>query len=81
MQRDLVPDLFLGEIEQARQHDQIDHDLEAEPLALVELRLRRPHQERGNILGILLKRRWEAIVIGHLAGAQRRRDGPDKHVY
>src|SRR5262245_39745346 len=41
----VVPDLLLGEIKKAGQHDEKHEHLEAEPLALVEFRLRRPHQK------------------------------------
>src|SRR5580700_4262866 len=67
MQFDRVPDLFLGEIHQSREHDQENHDLEADALARVELRLSRPHQERGNILGILLDGCRRTIVVGDVA--------------
>src|SRR5258708_417686 len=39
------PHLLLGEVEQAREHDQEDHDLQAEALARLEMRLGGPHHE------------------------------------
>src|SRR5580693_7456838 len=41
----VVPDLLLSEIEKHGQHDEKDEHLEAEPLALIEFGLSRPHQE------------------------------------
>src|SRR3954470_15337046 len=47
---DLVPDLLLGEVQQTRQHDQEDDDLEADALARHHVRLGRPLQEGGDVL-------------------------------
>src|SRR3974390_3173367 len=41
----VMPDLLLGEIEKHGQHNEKDEHLEAEPLALIEFGLSRPHQE------------------------------------
>src|SRR3569623_1439306 len=43
------PDLALDEVQQARQHYQEQEHLHAEPLAGVKVRLRGPHQERGDV--------------------------------
>src|SRR6202051_4927141 len=56
----VVPDFFLGEIQKPGQHDEEDHDLKAEPLAGVERRLRRPHQEGGGGAVVLIYRRARA---------------------
>ena len=73
----VVPDLLLGEIKKAGQHDEKYERLEAEPLALVELGLRRPHQEGGDVLGVLIDSRRCAVGIFDLSVAQRlrHRDG------
>ena len=73
MRMRLAPDLLLGEVEQPGEHDQKDHHLEADPLALVEMRLGRPHQEGGDVLAVLLDRLRRAVVVGDLAGEQRLR--------
>src|SRR6266699_3198423 len=75
MQLGLAPDLLLGEVEQSRQHDQIDHHLQADPLALVEARLGRPHQEGGDVLAILLDRLRRSVLVGDLTIEQRLRHG------
>ena len=52
----LAPDSALGEIEKPGKDNKIDHEAETEPVALFQLRLRRPHEKRGNVLGVILKR-------------------------
>src|SRR5215471_1238656 len=69
----LVPHLLLGEVHETREHDQEDHDLEADALTLHQVRLGRPHQEGSDVLGILIHGLWRAIIIGDLARLQRRR--------
>src|SRR5438045_1155439 len=71
MQLGLAPDLLLGEVEQSRQHDKIDHHLQADPLALVEARLGRPHQEGGDVLAVLLDRLRRSVLVGDLTIEQR----------
>src|SRR3984957_20889751 len=68
---DVVPELLLGEVEQARHDHEIDQHLEADTLALVELRLGRPPQEGGDVLGVLIDRLRRAVGIAHDAVAQR----------
>ena len=63
------PDLLLGEVEQARQQDQEQHDLEAQALARLEVRLRRPRQEGRDVAGVLVDR------LGHLTAAVRSSSG------
>src|SRR4051812_7620070 len=60
------PDLLLGEVKQSGENDQEDHHLQAELLARFEMRLRCPHQERRDVLGIVLDLLRGAVVIGHL---------------
>src|ERR1700735_4853128 len=67
----VVPDLLLGEIKKAGQHDEKYEHLEAEPLALVELGLRRPHQEGGDVLGVLIDSRRGAVGIFDLSVPER----------
>src|ERR1700749_1340046 len=67
----VVPDLLLGKVEKAGKDDQKHEHLEAEPLALVELGLRRPHQEGGNVLGVLIHRRRCAVGVFDLPVAER----------
>ena len=67
------PDLLLGEVHQARKQDQEHEHLHADPLARFHVRLRGPHQERRDVLGVLRNRRRRAVVEGHLAVAQRLR--------
>src|SRR5579862_2817091 len=69
------PHLLLGEVEQPRQHDEEDDDLEADALALHELGLRRPHQERRDVLRVLDQSLRRAVIVGHLPIGQRRRHG------
>src|SRR6185312_5998459 len=52
---DLVPDLLLGEIQKAREHDEEDENLEADALALHQLGLGRPHQEGRHVLGFIVE--------------------------
>src|SRR5260221_4086956 len=47
------PDLLLGEVHQAREQDQEDEDLQAQTLAGLHMRLGGPHQEGGDVLGVL----------------------------
>src|ERR1700749_4463017 len=47
------PDLLLREVHQEGEDDQHDENLEAELLARFHLRLRRPHQEGGDVVRIL----------------------------
>src|SRR6202021_3396872 len=47
MQMRFAPDLLLGEVEQSREHDEVDHHLEADPLSLVEMRLAPPPTRGG----------------------------------
>src|SRR5580700_11666812 len=53
----VVPNFLFGEVQEPGQHDEEDHDLEAEPLARVQRRLRRPHQEGCDVAAILIDRR------------------------
>ena len=50
----VVPDLAIGQIEQARKHEQEDDHAEAELFALFHLGLRRPGEERHDVFGFLL---------------------------
>src|SRR6476659_8650072 len=69
------PHFLLGEIHEARKHDQEDYDLEADALALHQVRLGCPHQEGRHVLGILIYRLWRAIVKGDLSWLEWRRHG------
>src|SRR5690606_37418522 len=69
------PDPPLAEVQQDRQNDQVDHDLEAEPVARLELRHRRPREERGDVAGHSLDRRLGAVGVFDLALVERRRHG------
>ena len=73
----VAPDLLLGEVQQARQHDQEDHDLEANTLPRLHMRLGRPHQERRHVLGVLRERLRRAVLVGDAAVFHRlrHRDG------
>ncbi len=70
---DRRPDAALHEIEQAREHDEEAHDAPPDAFALIEMRLRGPHQEGRDILGVLLHRLRRFVVIGHGAVGQGRR--------
>src|SRR5262249_16752341 len=73
----LVPDLLLGEVHEEREDDQEDHHLETDALALFQMRLRGPHQERGDIPGVLRDglRRAVGIVDATVGQRRRHRDG------
>src|SRR5947199_126025 len=60
---DLMPDPLLGEVEQAGEHDEKYDHLHAQSLARLEVRLGRPGQECGDILGILVERRRSAVGV------------------
>src|SRR5690242_406725 len=47
---DLVPHLLLGKIHEPGEHDQENHHLKADALALHQMRLRGPHQEGRDVL-------------------------------
>src|SRR3954471_17045592 len=49
------PDLLLGEVHQTGKDDQEDHDLHPHPLAIFEVRFGSPHQECGDVLGVLIE--------------------------
>src|SRR3954449_11058567 len=76
------PDLLLGEVHQTGEDDQEDEDLESEALAGLHVWFGGPHQERGDVLGILRNGRRRAVVIGYLAIAERLRhlDGVAREV-
>src|SRR6188508_2745400 len=57
------PHLALGEIHQPGEDQQEDHHLEADALALLEVRLGRPHHEGGDVLRILIDRRGAAVGV------------------
>src|SRR5262245_14315355 len=77
MQFHVVPHLLLGEVEQPRKHDQENEHLHADALPGLEVRLGGPHQEGGDVLGILLDRHRRAVgVVDALVRERRRhRDG------
>src|SRR6516164_4756161 len=50
----VVPDFLLAEVEQYGQAEHENDRHEADPLALFERRLGRPHQEGGDVLGVLI---------------------------
>src|SRR4051794_22306901 len=60
------PDPLLGEIEQTGENGHENHDLKTDPLALLELRLGGPHQERSHVRRILINLLWRPVVISHL---------------
>src|SRR5215470_16342399 len=60
---DLMPELPLGEVKQAREHDQKDEHLHAQLLARLEVGLGCPGQEGSNVLGILVERRGAAVGV------------------
>src|SRR5262244_464890 len=77
MQFHVVPHLLLGEVKEPRQHDQENEHLYADALPGLEVRLGGPHQEGGDVLGILLDRHRRAVgVVDALVRERRRhRDG------
>src|SRR6476659_1159241 len=60
------PHFLLGEIHEARKHDQEDHGLETDTLALHQVRLGHPHQEGRDVPGILVHRLGRSIIEGDL---------------
>src|SRR5258705_2411803 len=68
---DLVPHLLLGEVEQAREYDQEDQHLEADALARLQVRLRRPHHEGPDGFGVFIYGRLRAVRIVDLLVDQR----------
>src|SRR5580704_11735978 len=73
MMQHVVPDLFLREVKQAGKDKEEYHHLKTEPLARVERRFRRPHQEGRNVAAVLIDRRRSAVGIFNLAVTQRLR--------
>jgi hypothetical protein len=69
----LSPDLLLGEVHQAREQDQEHEHLQADPLARFHVRLGGPHQEGGDVVGVLRDRGRRTVVERDLAVAQRLR--------
>src|SRR5262245_51492463 len=63
MQFHVVPHLLLGEVEQPRKHDQENEHLHADALPSFEVRLGSPHQEGGDVLGILLDRHRRTVGV------------------
>src|SRR5215472_13090204 len=73
MQFHRVPYLLFGEVEEPGKHDQENEHLHADALSCLEVRLGRPHQEGGDVLGILFYRRGRAVgVIDALVREWRR---------
>src|SRR3546814_2023487 len=62
-------DRLLRQVEKACEDHQEDHDHEARALALLQMRLGSPHQECGDVLGILVERLRRAVVIGQIGRA------------
>src|SRR5512147_1798688 len=58
------PDLLVGKVEQAREHEQEREHLNAKRLALRHVRVGRPLQEGGDVRGFLRDRRGRAVGIG-----------------
>src|SRR5512144_2414454 len=69
----VVPDFLLGEVHQACEHDQEDHHLQPDALALHEVRLGCPHQECRYVLRVLIERLRSTVIISYLAVLQRLR--------
>src|SRR6516225_9284598 len=63
MQFHLVPHLLFGEVEEPGKHDQENEYLHADALSCLEVRLGGPHQEGGDVLGILFDRHGRAIGV------------------
>ena len=67
---DVRPDALLAEIQQHRRHQQIQHDLPTDALALIERRIGRPRQERGDVAGVVIDRWLGAVLISYSAIAR-----------
>src|SRR5262249_25560855 len=63
MQFHRVPYLLFGEVEEPGNHDQENEHLHADALPGLEVRLGGPHQERRDVLGILLDRHGRAVGV------------------
>src|SRR6516162_6729503 len=63
MQFHLVPHLLLGEVEKPGKHDQENEYLHADALSCLEVRLGGPHQEGGDVLGILFDRHGRTVGV------------------
>src|SRR6476646_1456574 len=63
VQLDRVPHLLLGEIEKRGEHDQEYEHLHAGTLPGLEVRLGGPHQERRDVLGVLLDGHGRTVGI------------------
>src|SRR5262249_56734572 len=83
MQFHVVPHLLLGEVEQPRKHDQENEHLHADALSGLEVRLGGPHQEGGDVLGILLDRHGRAVGVVDALVRERRwhRDGTARGIF
>src|SRR5215475_5809541 len=75
MQFHVVPHLLLGEVKEPRQHDQENEHLYADALSGLEVRLGGPHQEGGDVLGVLLDRHRRAVGVVDALVRERRRHG------
>ncbi len=60
----IAPQTTIGEIKHARQNGDEAHHHEAQPLALLQLGLCRPHQELHNVTRLLGNGCLRAIRIG-----------------
>ena len=70
---DVGPDLLLGHIEETGDDNQEDEHLEADALPFCEVRFGCPHQEGGDVAGILVDRAGRAVGVSDLAVGKRRR--------
>src|SRR5689334_23998485 len=77
------PDALLGEVQEPGEHDEEDHDLEADALAGLHVRLGRPHQERRDVLGVLVDcgRRTVGVVDALVRERRRHRSGMPGEVF
>src|SRR5262252_10956953 len=73
MQFHLVPHLLFGEVEEPGKHDQENEYLHADALSCLEVRFGGPHQEGGDVLGILFDRHGRAVGIIDALVRERRR--------
>src|SRR5499427_14560 len=73
MQFHRVPHLLFGEVEEPGKHDQENEYLHADALSCLEVRFGGPHQEGGDVLGILFDRYGRAVGIIDALVRERRR--------
>src|SRR5579864_5125099 len=58
-----LPDPPFHRVEQACEHDEEDHDSEADSLSLGEIRLSRPGQKGRDVPGVIVQGRLGAVLV------------------